>query len=157
MNPAADPMSGSVRTMQRTPVRKLIATSAALVLGLAVVSGCGGSDSSGSGDSNAGKSSAAKVYGPGDDIVVDDGQTFVVALESNPTTGYEWSAAANPNAEFVKSEQATSSTLVGAPGTQRLTFRATAAGSSTLTLSYARSFEPGVPPVRTEAFPLTVK
>ena len=50
----------------------------------------------------------------------------------------------------------TSSTLVGAPGMQQLTFKATKSGSSTLVLNYARSFEPDNPPAQTESFPLKV-
>lgn len=144
--------------MIRTRSSKFLAAGAVVVVGLALLAGCGGDDSgSGKSGGSASAGGSTTVYGPGDSISVASGQTFVVALESNPTTGYEWTASANPNATFVKSEQVTSSTLAGAPGTQRLTFRATAAGSSTLTLGYARSFEPGVPPVQTEAFPLTVK
>ena len=130
-----------------------------VVVGLALVglAGCGGGDSDGGTSGGKADGSAAKVYGPGDSISVAKGQTFVIALESNPTTGYVWTAAANPNATIVKSEMATSSTLVGAAGTQQLTFRAAAKGSSTLTLSYARSFEPGTPPAQNQTFPLTVK
>jgi predicted secreted protein len=54
------------------------------------------------------------------------------------------------------SRQVTQSTLPGAPGVQQLTFEATKAGSSTLVLDYARSFEPDQPPAQTESFPLTV-
>jgi predicted secreted protein len=123
------------------------------VVALVGVAGCGGSDGS-SGGSTGG---SAKVYGPGDSISVEAGDTFVIALSANPTTGYSWSAAANPNARYDSSKQVTSSTLPGAGGTQQLTFTATAAGTSILVLSYARPFEPGVPPVQTESFPLTVK
>lgn len=150
--------------MQRS--RRWIVLAAVVALAVAALTGCGGDDAAGGksgGSSGGGKSdgsssggSAAKVYGPGDSISVANGQTFVIALESNPTTGYAWAAAANPNATFVKSEMATSSTVVGAAGTQQLTFEATATGASTLTLNYARSFEPGTPPVKTQTFPLTV-
>lgn len=149
--------------MQRTRPWRPVVMSTVLVLALALLAGCGGGDSKGDTKSDSGGSAggsaagAGKVYGPGDTISVAEGQTFVIGLESNPTTGYEWTAAANPNATFVKSEMVTSSTLIGAPGTQRLTFRATASGASTLTLNYARSFEPGVPPAQTQTFALTVK
>ena len=60
------------------------------------------------------------------------GDTFVIELPATPSTGYTWAAASNAQATFVSSEQVTgSSTLAGAPGTQRLTFRAATAGSST--------------------------
>jgi predicted secreted protein len=47
-------------------------------------------------------------------------------------------------------------TQPGSPGTQQLTFRGTRAGTSTLELAYARSFEPGVPPAKTATFAVTV-
>lgn len=121
---------------------------AVVVLVLVGLAACGGDDSG---------TSATKVYSAGDSISVEQGDTFVVALEANPTTGYTWTADDNPDVTFVKSRQVTSSTMPGAPGMQQLTFEATATGSSTLVLSYARSFEAGVPPVQTESFPLTVK
>lgn len=132
----------------------------ALLVALVGLTGCGGDDDDsskgGSSKGGSGGSSSAKVYEAGDSIAVAEGQTFVIALESNPTTGYEWTAEKNANAEFVKSEMVTSSTLVGAPGMQQLTFRATTSGSSTLVLNYARSFEPDNPPAQTESFPLKV-
>jgi predicted secreted protein len=119
--------------------------------------GCGGSDDDGGGKSGGGGSGKAiPTFEAGDSISVSDGDRFVVALEANPSTGYMWSAAANPNVTYVSSKQVQGKDLPGAPGTQRLTFRATSPGSSTLVLDYARSFETGVPPVQTESFPLTV-
>jgi inhibitor of cysteine peptidase len=107
--------------------------------------GCSGSDSS------------PTVYHEGDSISVGNGEEFVVALESNPSTGYSWDAGDNPNVEFVSSRQVSgASDLPGASGTQELTFRATKKGSSTLELAYARSFEPGVPPAQTAEFPVRV-
>ena len=100
--------------------------------------------------------SAVPVYHQGDDITVGQGDEFVIALSANPTTGYEWTAADNPDVTFVSSKQVTGSTLPGAPGTQELTFRAEHTGSSTLELDYARSFEPGVAPAKTAKFPVTV-
>ena len=130
----------------------------ALVLVLVGLAACGGGDSGDGGSTQSGGSgsSTPTVYSAGDSISVAEGSPFVVELEANPTTGYTWTAADNPNATFVESRQVTSSTLPGAPGMQQLTFEATATGSSTLTLSYARSFEPDEPPVQTESFPLTV-
>lgn len=137
----------------------LVAVAAALMIGIVALAGCGGDDDSSKGGSSKGGSgggSSSKVYEAGDSISVSAGQTFVIELESNPTTGYEWTAEKNANAEFVKSEMVTSSTLPGAPGMQQLTFKATKSGSSTLVLNYARSFEPDNPPAQTESFPLKV-
>lgn len=129
---------------------------AAVAVALAVLLGaCGSSsDSSKDGASSGGKPA---VYERGDSIKAKVGDEFVVALEANPTTGYEWTAADNPDVTFVSSKQVQPSNgMMGAPGTQRLTFRATKAGTTTLVLNYARSFEPDVPPVQTERFPVTV-
>jgi inhibitor of cysteine peptidase len=124
-----------------------------LALAAVVLVGCGDSDGSGSSGSGDG---SAEVFGTGDDITVAQGERFVIALTSNPSTGYSWSAESNPNARFLRSEQVPGPNRPGAPGTQRLTFLATTPGSSTLVLEYVRPWEFGVPPARTESFPLTV-
>jgi inhibitor of cysteine peptidase len=122
---------------------------------VALIAGCGGGDDSNSG---GGGSSTPKVYEAGDSISVSNGDSFVIALEANPTTGYSWEAEPNTNVEFVKSKQVQgSSNAIGAGGTQQLTFKAVKTGSSTLTLNYLRPFEQGVPPVQTEDFDVTVK
>ncbi len=78
-------------------------------------------------------------------IEVDSGTEFEVALVSNPTTGYEWKLAKDPDpsiAEYVGSEYEPdpgNEDLVGGGGTQTLTFRATGAGTTTLELEYAFS------------------
>jgi inhibitor of cysteine peptidase len=99
---------------------------------------------------------ATRVYHQGDDISVKQGDDFVIALPANPSTGYEWTAADNPDVMFVSSHQLQGGSQPGAPGTQQLAFHAEHTGSSTLVLDYARSFEPGVPPAKTAKFAVTV-
>jgi predicted secreted protein len=99
---------------------------------------------------------APAVYHQGDTISVAGGDEFVIALAANPSTGYSWTAGKNPDVAYVSSRQVAGGSQPGAPGTQELTFRATATGTSTLELAYARSFEPGVPPAKTAKFPVTV-
>jgi inhibitor of cysteine peptidase len=120
---------------------------------------CGGSDSKSDGGSGGGGSSKPKVYEAGDSISVGNGDTFVIALDANPSTGYSWEADANTNVEFVSSKQVPgNSNAIGAPGTQQLTFKAVKTASSTLTLNYLRPFDPpGTAPAQTEDFPVTVK
>ena len=112
-------------------------------------------------DDDATVSKAPPVYHQGDDISVKQGDEFVIALAANPSTGYEWTAADNPDVMFVSSHQLQNGgqggSRPGAPGTQELAFRAEHAGQSTLVLEYSRSFEPGVPPAKTAKFPVTVK
>jgi inhibitor of cysteine peptidase len=97
------------------------------------------------------------VYGPGDSITASNGDRFTIALTANPTTGYSWSAEDNDDVQQVGSKQVAGSTMPGAGGTQMLTFEATAKGSTTLVLNYARPFEPDQPPAQTEKFPVTVR
>lgn len=100
---------------------------------------------------------APPVYHQGDDISVRQGDEFVVALPANPSTGYQWTAADDPDVLFESSHQVPGGTQPGAPGTQELSFRAEHTGRSTLKLVYSRSFEPGVPPAKTATFPVTVR
>jgi inhibitor of cysteine peptidase len=102
-------------------------------------------------------SQAPKVYHQGDNISVKQGDEFVISLPANPSTGYEWTAADNPDVTFESSHQVQGGSQPGAPGTQELAFRADHTGQSTLELAYSRSFEPGVPPAKTAKFPVTVK
>jgi inhibitor of cysteine peptidase len=136
--------------------RGVVAVAVAAVLALAA--GCGGGSSDSSSDGAGGSSSKPKVYEAGDSISVENGDTFVIALEANPTTGYSWQASSDADVEFVSSKQVQGdSNAIGAPGTQQLTFKAVQTGSSVLVLNYLRPFESGVPPVQTEEFDVTVK
>ena len=99
---------------------------------------------------------APTVYHQGDDISVQPGDEFVIALPANPSTGYAWTAGDNPDVMFVSSHQVQGGSQPGAAGTQELTFRAEHSGDSTLELACSRSFEPAVPPAKTAKFPVTV-
>jgi len=103
------------------------------------------------------RTTSVSVYTPGQSITVDQGNQFVIALAANPTTGYSWKAAASDNVEQVKSKFVQGdSKLMGAGGTQFITFKATKRGSTTLQVDYARSFEKGTAPADTESFPVRV-
>jgi inhibitor of cysteine peptidase len=84
------------------------------------------------------------------------GDTVVVALESNPSTGFDW-VLVGPAAPALDSGQrtyASSGTALGAPGTVTYRFRAVAEGTTRLVMHYLRSWE-SLPPERT--FELTVR
>jgi inhibitor of cysteine peptidase len=126
---------------------------ALLALGLLAAAACTDDDSSkpSSRTSTTGATSTAckgcPVFGE-DDTAIDvaSGDDFVIELESNSTTGYQWTATSSD--EAVVSEQSSeylkpSTDALGAPGKQRFVFEAGSAGSATLTLQYARGFEDG--------------
>jgi inhibitor of cysteine peptidase len=110
-----------------------------------------------SSDSDSSSGAKAKVYTQDDSkISVADGGEFVVALPANPSTGYSWSAGPNDLVTLEHTTQVSGGSMPGAEGTQRMTFRAEATGSTTLELAYARPFEGGVPPAETASFVVTV-
>jgi inhibitor of cysteine peptidase len=105
-------------------------------------------------DAPAGRAPA--LYHRGDPITVHGGDEFVIALSANPSTGYSWTAGADPDVVFLRSRQIAGVAEPGAPGTQELRFRAEHSGTTTLKLAYARSFEGGVPPAKTATFRVEV-
>jgi inhibitor of cysteine peptidase len=113
-------------------VARLLAASLAVVL-IALVAGCGEDEPT------------TETFEDPSAIEVDGGAEFAIALDSNPTTGYEWRVAGKPDEsifEFVGSEYEQdpgSEGLDGAGGTQTLTFRATGAGEATIELEYVFS------------------
>jgi inhibitor of cysteine peptidase len=82
-------------------------------------------------------------------VLVHVNENFHIALDSNPTTGYQWQLAkvSDQNIlQLVETEyKASESRLVGAGGKQILTFRALKEGKATVTLEYARSWEKDKP------------
>ena len=95
----------------------------------------------------AGCCPTAKAYSdPSQAISVDVGQEFVMALDSNPTTGYTWQEKFDASfLELVDSIYEPSSQtkrgLVGAGGTQSFKFKALQKGKTSVTLVYQRPWE----------------
>ena len=83
----------------------------------------------------------------GETISVEVGETLLVELAGNPTTGFEWteddpvSAILEPqSSEYVQDEAP--GDMVGAGGTYRFRYEAIAEGEDVLSLTYARPGEP---------------
>jgi inhibitor of cysteine peptidase len=88
------------------------------------------------------------------------GDTVVVTLAGNPTTGYNWAADKLDTSILQQVGDASfkaDSNLIGAGGMVTLKFKAVAAGTTTLTLNYSRSFETGVAPLQTFTVTVNVK
>lgn len=79
----------------------------------------------------------------GKTITVHVGDEIDIALDSNPTTGYQWAIDKNNETllTFKQSDYSASSNLIGSGWTQTLKFVAKSAGSVNLQLKYWRSFE----------------
>jgi predicted secreted protein len=113
-------------------------------------------------DSPSWDPAAAPVYrDPAQPIVVQRGQFFTIALDSNPTTGYSWHLDPTPSPEVVvlvtSRFQPPTQARPGAGGTQVMTFHATGSGQATLSLDYTRPWERTTPPARTVQFQVTVQ
>jgi inhibitor of cysteine peptidase len=99
----------------------------------------------------------------GRSLTLAKGGTLIIALVSNPSTGFAWSVADPSPAQLVLQGEpqyvppGSTTPVVGAAGTQVFTFKATATGEAKLTLNYARSFEPTVPPEKTFTVTVTVQ
>jgi inhibitor of cysteine peptidase len=113
----------------RPVIFAVIIIAAALALTLC---GCGG---------------ASKEYSDPDvPIVVEEGQEFVIVLESNPTTGYQWQLAQPLDEEILslvkaEFEEREEDGPLGAPGEERWTFKAEGRGTTTIDFSYVRPWE----------------
>jgi len=86
------------------------------------------------------------------------GQSLVVTLDSNASTGYSWSLAQNSDDSVLNETGnkylAPQTTLVGAGGKEEWTFKALKKGTSSISMVYRRSWEKDTPPAKT--FDLTV-
>ncbi|HEY5258087.1 MAG TPA: protease inhibitor I42 family protein [Candidatus Baltobacteraceae bacterium] len=91
-------------------------------------------------------------------IRVKTGSYFLIELASNPTTGYNWSLKGFSHPGVVQALGSgyapSTSGRMGAGGTYGGQFKAIRPGTTTLTLAYARSFEPGSATMQT--FEVTV-
>jgi len=83
------------------------------------------------------------------------GQTKVITLESNPTTGYSWQIDKSYNGKIIKilshSYKPTENTknLVGAGGIESWALKGKSAGTSEVVFEYVRPWENGIQPVKT--------
>ncbi len=96
----------------------------------------------------------------GKTIDLNKGDTLVVSLEGNATTGYSW-VVADPAPSILQQagdfEVTPVSDAMGAPGTIVLKFSAVQSGQATLTLEYRRPWEKGVAPDKTYEVTVVVK
>ena len=102
-----------------------------LILMACLVVGCGG---------------GVQTYVDSDEVVsIGVNEEFVIALDSNPTTGYNWMEVHDGvvlslvEERYDPDEKAPG--LVGAGGTQYFRFKALKAGKTEITVTYKRSWE----------------
>ncbi len=82
------------------------------------------------------------------EIGVEKGQTLVIALDSNPTTGYEWEVAEAPDVQVLQQvgeidykSDPNPKDMVGVGGMQTIRFDVVGAGKTALKMVYIRPWE----------------
>lgn len=97
----------------------------------------------------------------GRDIDLNAGETLIVRLPSNPSTGYNWAVAGEPAPlKLQKStfhKKAGYAKAVGDAGTSVFQLTASSSGIANLTLVYRRSWEYNTPPLKTFSVRVNVR
>ena len=112
-------------------MKRLLALALTSILAVCLLAGCGG----------------VKTYvDPEEKISVGIEDEFIIALDSNPTTGYDWEVVSYDlyklhleEEKYAPDEKAKG--LVGAGGTQYFRFKALETGKTTITLTHKRPWE----------------
>jgi predicted secreted protein len=120
------------------------------LVGLALAAGCG--------------SSGTETYTKSQtNITTGVGEQFIIKLESNATTGYQWAITGSLDPKVVKKVKSvyiapkTSGNIAGAGGVEEWTFQGVAKGTAVIKMGYLRSFEKNVPPIQSVSFNVTVQ
>ena len=143
---------------------------AATLVALTAVAACSSSDSEGATTTTEPAGSTTTAAQDGGDLVTEPGPVSLgvgdratLELEANPTTGYQWELATEPDSSVVSvvSDTYTAATsdtgMVGAGGTQVIVIEGVAAGTTTLELRYVRPWETDGAAAETASFDITVE
>jgi inhibitor of cysteine peptidase len=136
----------------------LVILATVLVVGV-VAAGCGSST-----PSTTATTPSDNIVGSvtGESIQATVGQQFQVTLDSNPTTGYQWSITTKPDPKVVTEVGtsvfiAPSSSAMGAPGTEVWTFKGAGVGNTNIVLENKQvSAAAGATPAQTHNVSVTV-
>jgi predicted secreted protein len=96
----------------------------------------------------------------GSPVTVRAGETFFIALGSNPSTGYSWSETIE-DPKIIAYEGAVrqnpAQAMPGAPGQQIFIFNANRTGTSTILFTYSKSFDPNAPAGKSLSYTIQVQ
>jgi len=93
-------------------------------------------------------------------ITIAANRSFDIELQSNPTTGYEWTLSIEPESvvrEKSKKFVPHSSGRIGVPGIMIWTLNTKKIGTARLSFSFHRPWEQGVSPTRVVTFEVNVR
>lgn len=105
--------------------------------------------------------SGPKYTDPAKPIQAKVGQEFGLLLESNPTTGYQWQLAEQPDQDVatmvINEYLGAESDRLGAGGHELWIFQATGPGKTVIKLAYLRPWEKDKKPDKTVQYTVVVK
>ena len=128
---------------------KLLALGLVIILSALIFTGCGPA-----------KEVKLDASANGRQVELQKGQTLVITLESNPTTGFRWEVVELEESilrQMGEPEFQSESEAIGAPGVEILRFQATKAGQTALQLVYHRPWEEGEEPLETFSLQVVVR
>jgi inhibitor of cysteine peptidase len=98
---------------------------------------------------------------PSKPIHIASGRQFVIALESNRTTGYGWQFASPVDKDYLEVIEirhgAKQTKLAGAGSKDFWTFKAMRPGQTVVAFEYVRAWEKEFPPVKTAIFEVNIE
>lgn len=94
-------------------------------------------------------------------IIVNNGDSFSIVLESNMTTGYSWQLGSNSDSNIVHFlstvYNAPSTDMPGQGGEEVWTFKTESPGTVIIILQYLRPWENETPPARIKRYNIVVQ
>lgn len=93
-------------------------------------------------------------------VVIQSGEEFFIALQSNPSTGYSWTQKIADGLVLAYEgnvRESPAQAMPGAPGQQIFIYHANRTGSTTITFQYSRPFDTTAAPSRTVTFTIQVQ
>ena len=128
-----------------------------LCVSLAAVAACGGGETQPAEPTPTPTSTPQEVWVTENDsegeVTVAVGDTLVVALDSNPTTGFSWALVnisdtavlLNVSSEYIPHPTPEGEPMTGSGGEEIWSFAALAAGSADIAMQYAQPWQPEQP------------
>jgi inhibitor of cysteine peptidase len=136
---------------------RVCALTAVLLLTPLVVSTVGGQEN----PTRPAEAVAREYADPGAPISVKAGEDFVISLDSNRTTGYQWQLAEPLDKNILKlagiEYKAPKTDLIGAGGKDLVTLKAVGKGKAQVNLRYVRPWEKDAAPAKKVTFSVEVQ
>ena len=102
------------------------------------------------------KTKTFTIHDKGKTVYIEKEDSFNIALDSNPATGYSWEIRPYKDSviKFIKSKYRVKSKRIGSPGKRIIEFKALSRGRTALDLLYLRVWEKNKAPIKT--FKITI-